>query len=234
MRSLFKKSLLPAVILAAAFGTLVFPSAAGAGTLVLYHNALNTTEGRTDLRLTAPRAECVRGGSPKALRFRLGKLAKECFYRTPLVGMNMQISGTARIFKSTPRKVLRRTYAGISLRQHTDGSRYQFVVWPWTRRYGLRKVQPDGTVLNLGSRKAGKKVRGPGLANRLTLRAFTGPRGVTQVIGWANGHKLAVAADRQGTSLVGRDSTISIGSKNRARGAIGSFVNLRISVPDPN
>ena len=41
------------------------------------------------------------------------------------------------------------------------------------------------------------------------------------------------ATDDQGNSLVGRDTSFSIGSKQSARGAIGSFVDIRVAIPDP-
>ncbi len=233
MRSLMKNPLLRALLAAVSLGAVVFVANAAAGTIPVYKNDLDSTESRAQIHQMAPRANCERGGSPNAFRFKLGAKAKECFYRVPMAGVNLQVTAVARIFRSTPKKVLKRAYAGVSLRQNTDGSRYQLVVWPYTRRYGLRKVQPNGQVLNFGSRKAGNKVNGPDKANRLTLRAFNGPKGGAQVVGWVNGHKVAAAGDRQGNSLVGRDTSISIGAKQPARGAIGSFADVRVAVPDP-
>ena len=233
MRSLTKNPLLRAVLAAITLGAMVFSANAAASTITIYKNDLDTTDARAQIHQMAPRANCERGGSPKAFRFKLGAKAKECFYRVPMVGTNLQVTGIARIFKSTPPKVLKRVYAGVSLRQSNDGSRYQLVVWPHTRRYGLRKVQPNGTVLNFGSRKAGRIVRGPGLANRITLRAFTGGKGNTQLVGFVNGKKVAAARDEQGNSLVGRDTSFSIGAKQSARGAIGSFIDIRVAMPDP-
>lgn len=233
MRSLIKNSLLGASLAVASLGAMTFAAGASADTITVYRNALDTVNARSQIHQMAPRANCERGGSPKAFRFQLGPKAKECFYRVPMVGQNLQVSGIARIFKSTPPKVLRRAYAGVSLRQSSDGSRYQFVVWPHTRRYGLRKVQPNGQIVNFGSRKAGRKVNGPGKANRITLRAFTGSKGHTQLVGYVNGNKVVAARDEQGTSLVGRDTSFSIGAKQSARGAIGSFINISVAMPDP-
>lgn len=233
MRSLTKNPLLRAMLAAISLCAFVFVANASASVITIYKNDLATTDDRAQIHQMAPNANCERGGSPKAFRFKLGAKAKECFYRVPTVGQDLQVTAIARIFKSTPAKVLKRAYAGVSLRQNTDGSRYQLVVWPSTRRYGLRKVQPSGQILNFGSRKAGNKVNGPGKANRITLRAFNGPNGGAQVVGFVNGHKVAAARDPQGTSLVGRDTSFSIGAKNSARGAIGSFVDIRVALPDP-
>ena len=177
MRSLTKNPLLRAIVAAVSLGAVLFAANAAASTITIYKNDLDTTDSRAEIHQMAPRANCERGGSPNAFRFQLGKKARECFYKVPMAGKNLQVTAIARIFKSTPPKVLRRAYAGVSLRQNNDGSRYQLVVWPSTRRYGLRKVQPNGQIINFGSRKAGRKVKGPGKANRLTLRAFTGQKG---------------------------------------------------------
>ncbi|MCC6755373.1 MAG: hypothetical protein IT199_03255 [Solirubrobacterales bacterium] len=233
MRSLIKNPLVRAVLAAVSLGALFFTAGASASTITIYKNGLDTPEARAQIRQMAPNANCDRGGSTKAFRFELGKRARECFYRVPAVGQNLQVTATARIFKSTPKRVLKRAYAGVSLRQSTDGSRYQFVVWPSTRRYGLRKVQPNGRIINFGSRKAGNKVKGPDKANRLTLRAFTGPHGGAQLVGYVNGHKVVAARDEAGNSLIGRDTSFSIGAKNTARGAIGSFIDVRVAMPDP-
>lgn len=233
MRSLIKKPLLRAILAAVSLGALVFVAGATANTIVIYKNSLATNDGRSQVKQMKPAANCERGGSKKAFRFKLGKQARECFYRVPMVGQNMQVSGVARIFKSTPKKVLRRSYAGVSLRQNTDGSRYQFVVWPASRRYGLRKVMPNGRIINLGSRKAAGKIKGPGKANRISLRAFNDANGGARLVGFANGNRMVAVRDAHGHELIGRDTTFSIGSKSVARGAIGSFVNIRVAIPDP-
>lgn len=233
MRSLIKNPLLRVALAAVSLGVLAMAGTASANMITIYKNDLRTVDQRSQIVQTAPNAKCERGGSPKAFRFKLGAQARECFYRVPSVGENQQVAGTARIFKSTPRKVLKRTYAGVSLRQGRDGSRYQLVVWPQTRRYSLRKVQPNGAIVNFGSRKAGNIVKGPGKANRIALRAVTGPKGGAQLIGIVNGKRVVATRDEQGTSLIGRDTSFSIGAKNIAKGAIGSFVGIRVAVPDP-
>lgn len=233
MRSLIKKPLLRAVLAAVTMGALAFAAHASASALTIYQNNLTSLDDRKQIFQMAPRANCERGGSPRAFRFKLGPQATECFYRVPVVGKNLQVTGTARIFRNTPAKVLRRAYAGISLRQASDGSRYQFVVWPHSRRYQLRKVEPNGRIINFGNGQAGRKINGPGQANRLMLRAFNGPKGGARLIAWANGNRMVLAGDHQGNSLTGRDVSFSIGARQIARGAFGSFVNIRVAMPDP-
>ena len=124
MRSLMKNPLLRALLAAVSLGAVVFVANAAAGTIPVYKNDLDSTESRAQIHQMAPRANCERGGSPNAFRFKLGAKAKECFYRVPMAGVNLQVTAVARIFRSTPKKVLKRAYAGVSLRQNTDGSRY--------------------------------------------------------------------------------------------------------------
>ncbi|HMT06229.1 MAG: hypothetical protein KDB48_09705 [Solirubrobacterales bacterium] len=233
MRSFTRNSIIGAVLAAITVGALAFSAGAQASTITIYRNALDSTDSRAQLRQMRVRTNCERGGSPNAFRFELGRKAEECFYRVPVVGRDLQVTATARIFKSTPPKVLRRAYAGVSLRQNTDGSRYQLVVWPSTRRFGLRKVTANGRIVNLGSKRAGRKVNGPGRANKLTLRAFDGRRGGTRLIAWVNGNKVVTAGDEQSANLIGRDTSFSIGAKGGGRGAIGSFVDLSVAMPDP-
>lgn len=232
MRSFIRKPLLRASLAAVTVGALAITAGADAGTLTIYRNALDTTDGRAQIRQMRAKTNCERGGSPNAFRFELGAKAEECFYRVPVVGRDLQVSAVARLFKSTPAKVLKRAYVGVSLRQNTDGSRYQFVVWPSTRRYGMRKVMPNGRIMNMGSAKAGK-IQPPGKANRITLRAFNGPNGGAKLIGIVNGKKVVDVGDERGNELLGRDTSFSIGAKNGGRGAIGSFVDLRVDMPDP-
>lgn len=233
MRSLIKNPLLCAVLAAMSLGSFVFAAGASAGTLNIYKNDLDTVEARGQVQQMAPRANCKRGGSAVAFRFELGEKARECSFRVPVVGQNLQVTAVARVFSATPKKILKRTFAAVNLRQSTDGSRYQFAVWPATRRYSLRKIQPNGQIVNFGNAAAGRKVNGPDKANTLTLRAFNGPKGGAQLVAFVNGNKVVAARDDQGGSLIGRDTGFSIGSNNSARGARGSFIKIRVGIPDP-
>lgn len=234
----FRKPLRSLAIVAIAFtGTLVVGSEAhAAGALTSATYSLKSTASRGEMRQAGP-GQCKRGGSSAAFRFKLGKKTKECFFRVPFAGKNVEISTTARLFSSTPKKVRSQAFVAVGLRQAADGSRYQLSIFPSGRRYQLKKVYSNGKVEFLENGKAGNSVNGFDEANRLTLRAFNGVAGqepgTARIMAMVNGKKLAVVDDIRGNELEGENSTFSIGSKNNATGAIGSFVSVTMRIPDP-
>ncbi|MGK2954165.1 MAG: hypothetical protein ACSLFI_00605 [Solirubrobacterales bacterium] len=210
---------------------------ASASSLTIFKNSLKSSTGRAEISQYSGKANCDRGGGKTSFRTEVGKRTKECAYQVPMVGRDLGVSVTARLFKSTPKKVKPQAYLSVSLRHGTDGSRYQLSVFPHGRRYQLKKVFSDGKVQYLGKGKAGNRIGGFGEANRLTLRAYndqaSNPKGTASILAMVNGRKLASAADPRGNLLEGRDTTFSIGNKNGARGARGSFVKLSVRMPDP-
>jgi len=211
-------------------------SAMAAGSLKLYSNSLKTSSAREDIRQVGA-ANCNRGGSSKSFRTELGKKASECGYRIPVVGRDLAVSAKARLFASTPKKIAKRTYVSVSLRQGSDGSRYQLAVFPVAGKYQLRKIFANGNIKYLAHGNHRNTINKIGEANRISLRAFNGdgklPDGTARIIAIINGKKLAMVDDVKGNLLMGRDTTFSIGSSSGAQGARGSFVDLSVSVPNP-
>ncbi|MCO5316433.1 MAG: hypothetical protein M9938_09780 [Solirubrobacterales bacterium] len=211
---------------------------AGAVTsLPLYSNSMRSPDAVDKIRQFGSKANCSRKGSTKSLRVEVGKRTRECFYNIPVVGRDLQAAITARLFVQTPKKVARRTWVAVNLRQAADGSRYQFAVLPWTGQYSLRKKLVDGKIKYLKFGKNRSVVRKMGEANRITFRAYNGvdrlKPSTARLVGIVNGKRLAVFDDHHGYKLEGRDTTISIGSKDGARGARGSFVSADVKMPDP-
>lgn len=210
--------------------------AAAAGNLVIYSNSLRSLNAASQLTQFG-KASCSRESSFSVFRVKLGPKTSECSYSVPVVGRDLQASVTARLLKDTPKKVARRTWMAVNLRQAPDGSKYQLAILPSTRQYSLRKVFPNGKIKYLAFGKKGKVIRGLSEPNRITLRAYNGvgklPDKTARLLAIVNGTVLATYDDPRGYELKGRDSTISIGSKNYARAAIGSFVNLSVAIPDP-
>ncbi len=228
-------SLMAVAIVVSGFG--INAATASASTLTIYGNSLRNDAGRQKVRQFGGKAECSRKGSVKALRVTVGKATRECFFNVPVVGRDLQASVTARLFKKTPKRIIKRTWVAVNLRQSTDGSRYQFAVLPRTRRYSLRKVDAKGKVKYLAHGKNNKVINPPDKANKITLRAFNGikgkPAGSARLLGLVNGKRLALYDDAHGNELEGRDTTFSIGSNKGARNALGSFLDLKIAMPDP-
>jgi hypothetical protein len=100
----------------------------------------------------------------------------------------------------------------------------------------VAKVSGEGKKRILASGKAGK-IKGFGKANRIVLRAFNDvkgqPAGSCRLLAIVNGKRLEVIDDREGGKLESRDTTFSIGADRNATGAGGSFVNLKLGLPDP-
>lgn len=215
---------------------LAAPRATAVSSLTIYSNNLTSPSGVSKLRKYG-KGTCSHKGSTKSLRVKVGRSTRECFYNIPVVGRDLQATITARLFKSPPKALRKRTWMAVNLRQARDGSRYQFAVLSQTGRYSLRKVYPDGRIKHLAHGRDRKAIRPVLKANRITLRAYNGigklPSGTARLVGIVNGKRLAVVDDTHGNELTGRDTTISIGSSKGARGAYGSFIRARVAMPDP-
>ena len=206
-------------------------STAEAASLTLYKNSLQTSTGRKNIKQFNGSARCDTSGT-KSFRVEVGKKTKECAFRVPYPGRSVGLGATARLFESTPKKVKAQTYLAVSIRQDTDGSRYQLCVFPSGKRFQLRKIYPNGKIKHLDHGKAGK-VGGFGEANRMFLRAYINNRGEAGIVATVNGKRLSAVTDPRGNELEGQDTTFSIGNKRSARGAKGSFVKLIGTAPDP-
>ncbi|MGK2932973.1 MAG: hypothetical protein ACSLFD_09445 [Solirubrobacterales bacterium] len=218
-------------------GLLLAGSAADAASITIFKNSLKSSTARKQVKQFSGKANCDRGGSKTSFRLEVGRKTKECAYRIPYNGRDVGISATARLFKSTPKRVRSQAYLSVSIRQDTDGSRYQLCVFPSGKRFQLRKIFPNGKIQYLDNGKAGRAVGGFNDANRLTLRAYNdqkgNPSGSAGIVASVNGQRLAAVVDPRGNLLEGRDTTFSIGSKKSARGARGSFLKLAGMMPDP-
>jgi len=211
----------------------VAASTADAGSITDYRNSLKSSAARQEIKQFRGKDNCDRGGSKKSFRLEIGKRTRECAFKVPFVGRDVGITTSGRLFSSTPKKVKPKAYLSVSVRQASNGSRYQLCIFPGGKRFQLRKVFPNGKIQKLESGKAGKKVGGFGKSNRMTLRAYNTKDGSAGVFAAVNGHRLAYVVDPRGNVLEGRDTTFSIGSKKSARGARGSFVKLSGTLPDP-
>lgn len=225
-----------AVTLTAICSLALVSAAQAAGSITLYENSLKSAAGRDEVRQFG-NDTCKRGGSSKAFRATVGKKTRECFYRTQTVGRDLDLSITARLFKSTPKKVRSQAYVAVNLRQARDGSRYQLAVYPSGSRFHLKKVLDNGRVIDLEHGKLGKKIKGFDEANKIRLSAYNDlpglESGTARLVAFINGNKVAVVDDPRGNLLQGQDTTFSVGSKKNATGAIASFTSLMVRAPDP-
>lgn len=213
----------------------------GAGTAIaakavaVYGNNMDSTAKRSQIVKISGRS-CERGGSTRALRVTVGRATRECIYRTPVVGRDLEISATERLLSGTPSSIRKGVFLALNLRTG-GGGKYQLAVFPLQQKYQLRKDLPDGTRKFLGHGTGIKRIRGLNKANEMRLRAFnlTGTRDKDdcRLIVFIGGKRFAVVTDDQAGPLTGRYASVSVGSSRSAAGAVASFDDLLVRVPSP-
>jgi len=214
-----------------------FALAAGAGaTMVgIYRNSMETTAQRSQLVKLAGRS-CIRGGSNHALRIEIGKRTKECSYRTPVIGRDLEIAATERLLSGTPMPLQHKTFLGLELRAG-GGAQYQLAVYPLQQNVQLRKNLSGGTIEYLAIEKEVAAVKGINEANPLRLSAFnitTGPeKGQARLRAYVGGELVAEATDPGAGELTGRAAAASVGSASNATGVLASVDDVVIRVPSP-
>lgn len=211
-------------------------SSAGAALIGLYRNSMESDALRGQIgKLNGER--CGRGGSEHAFRITIGKSTRECGYRTPVVGRDLEISATERLFSVTPKAVKRKAFLAVNLRTGEQGAGYQLAVFPLQRKAQVRKIFSDGRVEYLHIERGLASVKGTDEPNELRLRAFnvtSGPdKGKCRVVAFVGGQQVADVIDSAAGELQGRGSGFSIGAVGPAKGLMGSVDDVVIRVPSP-
>jgi hypothetical protein len=227
------RALTIAVLAAAALAA--FGGTAGAALVGLYRNSMETDSQRGQIgKLSGDR--CGRGGSSTAFRITVGKATSECAYRTPVVGRDLEIAATLRLFGSTPKAVKRKAFLAVNLRTGEAGAGYQLALFPLQRKVQVRKVLSGGEIEYLQIEKGVSSAKGTE-ANELRLQAFnvtSGPdKGKCRVIAFVGNRQVADVLDPGAGELQGRGSGFSIGAIGNAKGAVGSVDDVVIRVPSP-
>ena len=228
---------LPTILLAAIVAALcVAATASAVKGFTIYGNDMTTAEQKSQIRPVSGR-NCARGGSPEALKVELGRKTRECIYRTPVIGRDLEIIATSRLLSGTPKALRRRIFLSVNVRHEEGMGRYQLRVYPRQRKYQLLKVVPGEDIRFLAVGKGISAIKGTNQANRLRLRAFnlldTRDKDDARLLVFVNGKRLAVVLDKHSGPLKGRETSFSVGSRRAARGAIGSFDNIKVRIPRP-
>jgi hypothetical protein len=230
-----RKPLLTALIAAFAAGLALAGSAFAVRALTIYANSMDTP-GRRGQMVQISGRDCDRGGSPQALRVAVGEATDECVYRTPVVGRDVEVIATARMLSGTPKAMRKRVYVAVNLR-NGGGAKYQLAVFPAQRKYQLRKIQRDGSIEYLAIGKRIKRIRATNKGNRLRLRAFnmesTRDKDDCRLLVYIGDKRFAVVVDRHAGPLKGRFVSVSVGARRGANGAVASFDDVSVRVPDP-
>lgn len=223
-----------AALLAVATASLAIAASAGA-VIGIYRNDMGSEGQRAQIAKLSG-ARCRAGGSDQAFRIYVGKRTRECSYRTRVVGRDLEIAAVGRLLQGTPKGVRQRAFLALNLRAGEAGARYQLAVFPLQRKAQLRKIDADGRVDYLHIER-GVEARGINRANELRLRAFNVTRGKDRgdchVFAWVGNELIAKVTDPASGLLQGRTSGFSLGSAGRAKGALGSFDEVVVRVPDP-
>jgi hypothetical protein len=214
---------------------LAFAVGAGAEMIGLYRNPMETTSQRSDL-IKLSGANCERGGSEHAFRVVIGKKTKECAYRTPVIGRDLQVAATMRLLSGTPKSLKPKAFLALNLRAG-GGARYQLAVFPVQRKTQLRKFLPGGDVKFLQIEKNVRSVQGVDKANKMRLRAFNftsgDNKGRCRILAFVGGKQVGDFTDRAAGELKGRASGFAVGATKNAKGVIGSVDDIVIRSPNP-
>lgn len=223
-----------ATIAVLAAAAVLAASALGAA-ISIYSNDMSSIAERSQLRNVAGR-QCNRGGSEVALRVRIGERTKACVYRTPVIGRDLEIFSTQRLLSGTPASIRGRIYIGLGLRDG-GGGHFRFQVFPVRGSWQLRREAPGAGGNSVLASGRSPRIEGVNDANRLGLRAFnrtgTSDPGDCRLVATINGRRVAIVTDPDCSPLAGRFSTVVVGSRESANGAVASVDDVLVRVPDP-
>jgi len=225
------KSRFAAASLAVLLTALTLATSAGAVMIGIYRNGMETTAQRSQLVKLSGRS-CMRGGANGTLRIAIGRRTKECSYRTPVIGRDLEIAATERLLSGTPRGLQRKVFLAVELRAG-GGAKYQLAVYPLQRKVQLRKVQDDGTIQYLAIVKNESAVKGIDQANKLRLGAINGAGGECRLLASVGGKPVADVVDTAAGDLSGRASGFSVGAASGATGTVASVDDVVVRVPSP-
>ncbi len=223
------------IALLAVATALAVASSASAELITLDRNSMESDFQRAEpVKLSG--SSCATGGSDHAFRVKVGKATKECTYRTPVIGRDLQIAATERLLSNTPKSLQRKAFLGLTLRAG-GGSHYDLLVFPLQRKAQLRKTFTDGTVKFLRIAKDVTSVKPVNQANKLRLRAFNitdGPeKGACRILGYVGSQLVADFTDHAAGDLQGRASGFSIGATSNAKGLVASVDDVIVRAPNP-
>jgi len=225
-----------AIFLAAIAVALALAGTAAASLIGIYRSDMESEAQQAQIaKLSGER--CRRGGSSHTFRIVVGKRTRECAYRTPVVGRDLEIAAVERLLSGTPKAAKHKAFLAVNLRAGDAGAHYQLAVFPLQRKAQLRKVRSDGSIRYLHVERNVNSVEGINRPNVLRLRAFNiteGPeKGRCRIVAFVARERVADVADPAAGELQGRASGFSVGALSNANGLVASVDNVVIRVPNP-
>lgn len=176
----------------------------------------------------------------KAMQVALGAGTSSCVFRTSVVGDSSDVrtdtetAATASIGGATPKKLLKKAYVGVGVRQ-SENAGYELRVRPGAQSWQLFRDPRGAAGPALFRSGKGKLIRGGLKGNDLSLRAFDFGSETTTLTARINGKVVVSATDTGNSQPDGRRTTISTGVKGSGSGSgtVGIFDNVAIKVPNP-
>jgi len=224
-----------AVISTGLLAALALAAGASAAVIGVYRSNMESAGLRGQI-VKLSGARCKSGGSEQAFRIYVGKRTKECAYRTPVIGRDLEIAATGRLLQGTPKAVQRRAFLTLNLRAGGAGARYQLLLFPLQRKVQLRRVTTDGKIEYMHVER-GVRAKGVNQANVLRLRAFNvtkGPeKGKCRILAFVGKQLVVDVSDSAAGQLQGRTSGFGLGAAGNAKGTLGSFDDVVVRVPSP-
>ncbi len=224
-----------AISIVAILAATALAASASAALIGLYRNSMESKDQRAQIvKLSGDR--CGRGGSDHAFRIVVGKATKECAYRTPVIGRDLEVAVTGRLLEGTPKPLQRQAFLAVDLRGGAQGARYQIAVFPLQRKAQLRRIGADGAITYLHVER-GITAKGLNQANQIRLQAFNltkGPdKGKCHILAFVGRQLVADVIDAASGELQGRAAGFSLGAAGNAKGTMGSFDDVVVRVPSP-
>ena len=177
----------------------------------------------------------------KSMQLTVGAGTNSCAFRSSVVAdssdvhADAEITGTASIAGTTPRKLLKKAYVGV-LARSSENAGYELRVRPGAQSWQLfRDPKGTGEGPTLFRSGKGKFIRGGLKGNDLALRAFDFGTSDTSLSARINGKVVVSVTDTGNGQPDGRRTVVSTGIKGAGSGSgvTGVFDNVAIKVPNP-
>ena len=202
----------------------------------LYRNNMESTGLQAQI-VNFAGERCQRGGSGHAFRIFVGKQTKECAYRTPVIGRDLEVAAIGRVLQGTPKPVQHKAFLALNLRAGGAGARYQLAVFPLQHKAQLLPLHGRRARSSTSASRARSARRGSTGRTNCACAPSTSPaapkRASCRVQAWVGKQLVADFTDPASGELQGRTAGFSLGAAGNAKGTLGSFDDVVVRVPSP-
>lgn len=216
------------VALGAVVALALFASAAMA-LIKVYSNDFSNKNEADSLRLSGKHCHTDYDADNERLDIAASSSPTRCRLKIPVQGDSPQpdqaLVVTAKLDKSVPKSIAKRTYFAITLRDGAGGL-YEFRVYPSLRRYSLVR-DPDANGFPVEGRE--KAIAKAGDRNVIRLETL----GDT-IKAKVNKKALDTVTDAKASELAGRRMTVTFGVEGKTSDTVGGWIDdVLVQVPSP-